>query len=190
MDQRRTLRRITTFRKDHENERAAFVFDDGRIVEVVVELAVSNTVPGLPGYVNFGGSKLVESPTFAGMSSTVIRDLSELNLIEKNGQTWARFSDMLYSPATAASPLNVEQKSVTIGTDGYNEWLKAGQDVVLDVKKPSGDRVLVFSPDGSTIYDSVLDSGKVFVPAGSLIELGGSTGHVFAVTATTPPPAK
>ena len=146
----------------------------------------SSTAGGLPGYVDFGGSKLVESPTFAGMTSSVIRDLSELNLLDRNGQTWAQLSDLTFSPADVASTIAVEQKSVTIGKDGYNEWLKAGQDVVLDVKKPSADRLIVFSPEGSPTYDSVVDSGKVFVPAGSMIQLSGAPGDTFTVTTTSP----
>lgn len=35
-------------------------------------------------------------------------------------------------------------------------------------------------------HDSVIDSGKVFVPAGDLIELAGSSGDAFTVTATSP----
>jgi CubicO group peptidase (beta-lactamase class C family) len=148
-------------------------------------VVTSTTEPGLPGYVVMGGSKLVESPTFAGMTSSVIRDLSELNLLDRNGQTWVQLSDMLFSPPGVASTLDLGQKSITIGKDGYNEWLKAGQDLVLDVKKPGADRVVVFGPDGTSIYDSVVDSGKVFVPAGDLIELAGSSGDAFTVTATS-----
>ena len=146
----------------------------------------SSTMPELPGYVVTAGPKLVESPTFAGMTSSVLRDLTELFLIEKNGQTWLQLSDMLFSPVTAAAPLNVEQKSITIGPDGYNEWLKTTQDMVLDVKKPAGGREVVVDPDGKSIYDSVVDSGEVVVPAGSYVELAGSPGDVFTVTATSP----
>lgn len=146
----------------------------------------SSTVAGLPGYIDIGGSKRVDSPTFAGMTSTVIRDLSELNLLNRNGQTWVQISDMIFSPPDVASTLAVGQKSVTIGKDGYNEWLKVGQDIVLDVKKPSADRVIVLSSEAEPTYDSVVDSGKVFVPAGSMIQLAGSPGDAFTVTATSP----
>lgn len=129
---------------------------------------------------------VMTSSTNAGMALSVIRDLTELNLLDKNGQTWAQLSDMLFSPSGVAAPLNVGQQSDAIGKDGYNEWLKTAQDVILDVNKPNGDRVIVFSPDGSSIYDSVIDSGKVYVPAGDFIELAGSPGHTFKVTATTP----
>lgn len=149
-------------------------------------VATSGTDPALPGYVIYPDQKLVESPTFAGMTSSVIRDLTELRLLDVNGQTWLQLSDMLYSPNDVAAPLDVGQRSVTIGKDGYNEWLKAGRDIVLEVKKPAADRVIVFSPDSTSIYDSVVDSGKVYVPAGGLIELGGSPGDTFTVTATSP----
>lgn len=156
--------------------------------QVPGHVVTASTVPGLPGYVVMAGSKLVESPTYAGMTSSVIRDLSELNLLDMNGQTWVQVSDMLFSPAGVASTLDVGQRSVIIGKDGYNEWLRAGQDLVLDVKKPGADRVIVFSSDGTPTYDSVIDSGKVFVPGGDLIEVAGSPGDTFMVTAATPVP--
>lgn len=146
----------------------------------------TSTDPALPGYVVALGSKIVESPTYAGMTSKVIRDLTELNLVDRGGQTWLQISDLTFSPTNAASPLNVGRKSVKIEKDGYNQWLKAAQDIVLDVKKPKADRLIVFGPDGQKTYDSVIDSGKVFVPAGSFIELAGSPGDSFAVSATAP----
>jgi CubicO group peptidase (beta-lactamase class C family) len=149
-------------------------------------VAPSSTEADLPGYVIFGGSKLVESPTFAGMSATVLRDLSELTLLDVNGQTWAQLSDMIYSPIGDAAALGTGQKTVTIGKDGYNEWLKTSQNIVLDVKKVAADRVIVMPPDGPSIYDSEIDTGKVYVPAGNLIELAGSPGDTFTVTATSP----
>lgn len=145
----------------------------------------SVTLTALPGHVRFYGVKIIESPEFAGMASDDIRDQTELTLFERNGQTWARVSDMIYSPVEAAAPLGIGDKAVTIGKEGYNEWFKAGEGLVLNVTKPTRARVIVFSPAGSPIYDSVIDTGKVFVPAGSMIELAGIPGDVLKVGATS-----
>jgi hypothetical protein len=46
------------------------------------------------------------------------------------------------------------------------------------------DRAIVFGADETSIYDSVMNSGAVQVPAGSLIELAGQPGDVLKVKAT------
>lgn len=144
-------------------------------------LAVSALYPELPGFVEFNGLKLIESPDFAGMALDVINDLTELTLFERDGQTWARVSDMVFSPADGAPSLDAGDVTVTIGEDGYNQWLRADGDFVISFDKPGGGRVIVFSPEGSVVYDSVIDSGAVFVPQGGLIELAGEPGDTFEI---------
>jgi CubicO group peptidase (beta-lactamase class C family) len=141
----------------------------------------------LPGYIDFYGLKRIDSPDFAGMVSDGIRDETELTLLDRSGQTWVRVSEMLYSPIDTAMPLGTGDKTVIIGKEGYNEWFKTGQDLVLNVTKPSGARVIVFSPGASVVYDSAIDKGKVFVAAGSLIELAGMPGDVLEVVAEPSP---
>jgi hypothetical protein len=147
--------------------------------------ATSATSADLPGYIDFHGVKRIESPDFAGMVSDGIRDQTELTLFDKNSQTWAQVSEMLYSPIETAAPLGAGDKAVTIGKEGYNEWFKAGQDLVLSVTKPAKARVIVFSRGASVLYDSVIDKGKVFVPEGSFVELAGMPGDAFKVGATS-----
>jgi CubicO group peptidase (beta-lactamase class C family) len=146
-------------------------------------LITSTTLTELPGYINFYGLKRIDSPDFAGMVSEAIRDEKELTLLDRNGQTWVQISEILYSPVDTAVPLGAGDKKVTIGKEGYNEWFKTGQDLVLGVTKPSGARVIVFSPGASVVYDSVIDKGDVFVPAGSFVELAGKPGDVLKVGA-------
>jgi hypothetical protein len=150
------------------------------------EIITSSTIPGLPGYVNFNQVQKVDSPTHAGMVCDVIRDQTEVTLFNNGGQTWARVSDMVYSPAAAIPTMGKGQKSVTIGKEGYNQWLKTSDTVVLDVKKPSGGRLIVFGPDRSQIYDSEIDTGQVYAPAGSFVELAGTAGQSFQVSASAP----
>ncbi len=147
-------------------------------------LAVSALSPDLPGYVDFNGIKRIESPDFAGMAIDTMTDLTELTLFDRDGQTWARVSDMFFSPADGVAALEAGNTSVTIGGEGYNEWLRAGGDFILSVDKPEKGRLIVFSPDGSVLYDSVMDSGSVYVPQGSLVEFAGYSGDRFEVNAT------
>jgi len=142
-------------------------------------LAVSSLYPELPGFVDFNGIKLIESPDSAGMAVDAVNDLTELALFDKDGETWARVSEMIYGPADDAALLGEGTTTVTIGEEGYNEWLVATSDLVLDFTMPDRGRVIVFSPDGSSIYDSVIDAGEIYVPQGGLIELAAYGGDRF-----------
>jgi CubicO group peptidase (beta-lactamase class C family) len=146
-------------------------------------LITSSVLTDLPGYIDFYGLKRINSPVFAGMVSDGIGDQTELTLLYGNGRTWAQVSDMLYSPIDTAMPLGTGDKTVTIGNDGYNEWFRAEADLVLKVKKLDGARVIVFSPEASVVYDSVVDKDEVFVTAGSMIELAGMPGEVLEIAA-------
>jgi len=141
----------------------------------------------LPGYVDFNGPKKIDSPDFAGMAFDIVRDQKELTLLDVNGETWAQLSEMIYSPINTAMPLEIgNNEKITIEKNGYSEWLQADTDMVLEVKKPDRARVIIFAPDSSIYYDSVIDKGDVFVKAGSLIELAGMPGDVMEVTAKSP----
>ncbi len=150
-------------------------FDDAHI-------AISNAIPGLPGYVDFAGYKIVMSPTFAGMPVGAVRDQTELTLFPRDGATWAQLSDELYSPSSVAAAFGGGTSTIIIGADNYNEWLKASSDLIVSFNASAGDRVIVFGPDGTHIYDSEIDTGEVYVPAGGFIELSGVAGDRFAVT--------
>ncbi len=141
----------------------------------------------MPGYVSLTGIKKVDSPDFAGMPFDALRNQTELILIEKHGDTWARVSDMLYSPAETVSVLKAGENPVTIGDDGYNQWRVANEDMVLSFARPEEGRIIVFSPDDAPIYDSVLDSGDAYAAKGSHIETAGVAGDVFTVTARLMP---
>jgi CubicO group peptidase (beta-lactamase class C family) len=153
------------------------------VVMMYAHILTSMTPDALPGYVDLLGLKRIESPEFAGMVSTDTRDQRELTLIEKDGQTWLWLSDLLFSPADGAAALGAGEKSMTIGKDGYSEWFKTGEGLVVGFSKPDGARAVVFSADGEPTYDSILDEGKVYVPAGSFIELTGMPGDVLKVNA-------
>jgi hypothetical protein len=117
------------------------------------------------------------------MPFDAIRDQSELTLFEKNGVTWAWVSDMLYSPAESAVALKAGGNSVKIGSDGYNEWLVANEDVVLSLTKPERGRIIIFSSDDTMTYDSAIDTGDAYAARGSYIECAGFVNDVFTVKA-------
>jgi dipeptidyl aminopeptidase/acylaminoacyl peptidase len=160
---------------------------EGRSMGLFNPFVISHAIPALPGYIDFDGIKIVQSPTTALTATNYSRDQTELSLVDKGGQTWAYLSYKLMSPAEAAPSLRRGDMSLTIGVEGYNEWLIAGEDLALNFTKPERGRVIVFSPTLSPLYDSVLDEGKVQVRAGSLIEVAGMPGDTFALEAKAPP---
>ena len=143
---------------------------------------VKSSIPEeLPGYVDFAGPKIVQSPNFAGMPINNLRDLTELTLFDKEGWTWVWISDLLYSPAEMASTLKSGDNSVKISDSGYSEWLKSNEGQILGFEKPVTGRILAFSPDGTLLYDSAVDNGDVYVPQDSFILLAGVQGDTFKV---------
>ncbi|MDD4238778.1 MAG: beta-lactamase family protein [Desulfotomaculaceae bacterium] len=140
----------------------------------------SSQTPALPGYVNFFGMKTIKSPDYAGMPVKSMRDLTELRLVEQNGATWAWLSGADYMPAGLAQPLNTGANILTIGSEGRNEWLKVDFAATLSFEVPAKGRVIVFGAEG-ILYDSLVDSGGISVPGGSLIEVAGNPGELFKV---------
>jgi len=153
------------------------------IMAVESHFAKSLLYKDLPGYVVFLGVKRIDSPEFAGMPFNAIRDQTELTLFEKNGATWAWVSDMLYSPAERAVALKAREDSVKIGGAGYSEWLVANEGMVLSFTKPKQGRIIIFSSDDTTTYDSALDTGDAYAAKGNYIEFAGFANDVFTVKA-------
>ena len=143
----------------------------------------SSQIPALPGYVNFFGMKITKSPDYAGMPVKSMRDLTELRLVEENGVAWAWLSGADYMPAELAQPLNIGANTLAIGSEGRNEWLIVDFDTTLSFEVPAKGRVIVFGAEG-ILYDNLVDSGDISVPAGSLLEVAGNPGDLFQVTAS------
>jgi CubicO group peptidase (beta-lactamase class C family) len=160
------------------------VFPFESVASVDSHVVQSHTLAELPGYIEFHGVKSIDSPGFAGMATFSIRDQTELTLFEMHGELWARVSDMLYSPAESALSLEPGECTVRISDNGFSEWLKVADDTVIGFGKPCDGRVVVFSPDGSPVYDSILDEGDVYVMEGSFIEVAGVPGDTFVVNST------
>ena len=141
----------------------------------------SRLFESLPGYVDFSGVKVIQTPSSASSGINAMRDLSDLKLTEKKGTTWAWVTGMEFTPADAAQPLTAGQVTVTLQKEGYNEWLTLREDTILNFQLPPKGRVIVFSPTGRSLYDSAINSGEVFAPTGSFIEMAGTPGDIFKI---------
>ncbi len=157
------------------------------IMAVDSHFAKSRLYEDLPGYVFFEGLKRIDSPDRAGMPFDALRDQMELTLLEKDGVPWAWVSSLLYSSAESASVVEGGEHSVKVGSDGYNEWLVAGEDMVVSYTKPENGRVILFSPDGKAIHDSAIDAGDVYAAKGSYIQFAGFADEAFNVKARPVP---
>ncbi len=146
-------------------------------------LVVSNIYPELPGYVGFSGTiDRIESPDFAGMAATAIRDQDELTLFKKGGKLQAKWGYCLFSNADDIRKINSGVNKVRIGKKDYNEWLKVQTDTLLSFGRPEGGRIVVLTPQEG-LYDSVLDSGEMYAPAGSYVFCAGKAGDQFKINA-------
>lgn len=135
----------------------------------------------LPDIIDFSGIKKVQAGDYAGMAAA-IRDQSELYLFKKDGDTWARVSDKIFSPAAAAARSVSGANEIRIGREAYAEWLAVAVDCVLSFEMPDEGRILVCSYDGEVLYDSVVDDKDKYVTAGAYVACAGKTGDTFTIT--------
>lgn len=136
------------------------------------------------GYIDFFGVKKVESAIAAGPAINALRDLTELRLFDRDGSTWAWVTGLIFMPAEEAKALSGKEASVSIGKEGYNEWLRLTESAVLSFEVPAKGRVIVFDASGTVLYDNVIDSGSVYAPAGSFVEVTGDRGFSFKIKAS------
>lgn len=145
-----------------------------------VAVLTSNSYKDLPGYVDFGGVKKIESPTFASIAATAFRDQVEIYLINKNGEYWAKAGNSLFSPADNVKKAALGVNTVIIGSDNYNEWLKLEKGAILSFEKPKSGRIIVVNGD-KALFDSVVDTDEIYAPDGSFIFCAGTAGEVFKI---------
>ncbi|MDD5234356.1 MAG: serine hydrolase [Syntrophales bacterium] len=151
-------------------------------ISATVMPATAFTYPELPGYVDLGGIKKIESDDFASIAATALRDQSELYLFRKGGETWAKEANFLFSSADGVRKAAGGANRIVIGKDGFNEWLKIEKGAILRMEMPRKGRVLVGNTEDA-LYDSVVDSGEVYVPAGTYVLCAGAPGDVFTIHA-------
>ena len=147
-------------------------------------VVTSRLIKDLPGYVEFLGTKKVETPSSLGYAIHSMRDLTEVTIKQHDGTTWAWVSGLLFTSADSAAELAKDDRIVVIGSEGYNEWLRIPADTILTFRAPEKGRVMIFSSGGEPLYDNVIDHArKMFAPAGSFVAVAGNPGDIFELTA-------
>ncbi len=144
--------------------------------------ASSSLYKELPGYVDLMGIKKIENANYAGIAATAFRDQTGISLFAKNGKTWIKWGGFLLSTADDIPKIKNSTTSIRIKEDNYNEWLKVEKGALLRFEKPAGGRLIVSTPDRA-LYDSIVDSGEMYAPAGSYIFCAGAAGDVFTIHA-------
>lgn len=169
------------------------------VTDCDMNIADSTTYPQLPGYVDFQGIKKIESPMYASIAATAIRDQAALELIGVKDETWIRTGALLYSPADKARKLIGGVNRVVIKSEGFNEWLKAEKGAIVKFEKPPvGARIIVYA-ESRVIYDSAAGGeeppanvsgrdrdgvdARLYVPGGSFIFFAGNAGDMFKIAA-------
>jgi len=134
----------------------------------------------LPGYVDFDGIKKIETDNFASIAARTFRDQTELLLFSNKGKTWAKSGFFLFSKADGIPKVKSGSTSINIGSDNYNEWLNLERGAVLSFEKPENGRIIVSTRD-AVLFDSAVDSGEIFAPAGSYVFCAGTKGAIFRI---------
>ena len=164
--------------------RNAKAYDEREGLDTYV--VTSRLIKAVPGYIEFLGPKKIETSATATPGIHAMRDLTELILFDKTAETWAWVSGTLYMPADSAKSMSSNDATVSIGTEGYNEWVKVKENSVLSFQIPEKGRLVVFDGSGKALYDNVVDSGGVYAPAGSFIEMAAEPGSSFRVIVQLP----
>ena len=139
-------------------------------------------VKELPGYINASGMLChLTGEQQANSNLPYSRDTAEIALFDNNGKPWLKCNTFLYSDSIHTDTLNRSEK-IIIGVDGYNEWRVAGSDCILNCLTPEKSRLLVATPDGEIVYDSLFSGIKsLVVTKGSYISFIGAPGAQFAL---------
>ncbi|HOW53217.1 MAG TPA: serine hydrolase domain-containing protein [Syntrophorhabdaceae bacterium] len=143
-------------------------------------VTASSVYKELPGYVDIGGMKKIEGADRAGIAATAFRDQAELLLFIKDGRTWSKMANYLFSTDDGIEKVKEGTMSVKIGSGNCNEWLKVEKDVLLNFEKPKDGRVIVLTPE-EVLFDSIVDSDETCAPEGSYVFFAGSAGDIFRV---------
>ena len=88
-------------------------------------------------------------------------------------------------PADLADLLSPGTTTHALNTNGYNQWFKIVTDSILRCEKSTQGRMIVFAPDNAVLFDSAVDTGDVFAPSGSFVEIAGAVGDAFKLTLQT-----
>ncbi len=148
-------------------------------------LVRSSLNPDIPGYLSFCGVMKIDEPAYASIAATAFRDQRDLRLFRKNGEIRVRTGLFVFSEENVAATVKDGKNRIIIGAEGENEWMRVLSKSILSFEKPQNGRVLVMTARKGVpmLFDSDVDSGEIYAPAGSFVFLAGFPGDVFEVTA-------
>lgn len=147
----------------------------------------TDTIPKIPGYifVNDGSSYTplaLKSPTDTWMSFNYLRDQFEVLLQNIEGETLLYNYGHYYSDASKL-PIIAEGDILQIDSNGQNKAGKMESSDLVRFSIPEGGRIVVFSPELSLAYDSLMsDSPETYVERGAYILAVGKPGDTFKIT--------
>ena len=153
-------------------------------------MASTGLIPGLPGYIYYqnneslGGDTVYVPCRLSGTRGTrmCLRnavDLAEPQITEEDGKLMLKCNGFLFTDAADTAAL-AEGETVMIPESGRNMARRIEEDAVFTFDIPERGRLLVFSPDLTTAYDSLKHGlTEMVVRAGSYIVFIGSRADDF-----------
>jgi hypothetical protein len=127
-----------------------------------------------------------ESDSLARMCLKIPLDngwgLSDLEIIERDGEEWVLWAGILYRPLATVPFLGPRPATITIGTEGVGEWRQLTGNLALTV---SGARIWRLYDAEFSLSAWGLEEGEVGeVPAGAYLYLHGTPGSTIKVAMT------
>jgi CubicO group peptidase (beta-lactamase class C family) len=146
----------------------------------------TGTISELPGYIYFrNGSDYIlsrmQSVDSTEMCLAYGRDILELSVVAAGGKYWLKAGNFLYSECRDI-PALADGQSVVIGFWGLNEWRKSESQTIFDCSIPTDGRVMIFTQDLETRYDSLMDGPlPLVINVGDYVSFIGKIGDAFPV---------
>jgi CubicO group peptidase (beta-lactamase class C family) len=106
-------------------------------------------------------------------------DLVDIKIIHKNGMKVLKTDGFEFTDAKTV-PLLKKFEDIVIGNDGYNVARKVASETAFMSTIPAGGRILIYSPDGNNIFDSLMTGNETqTLKADSIIVFIGDPNAVF-----------
>lgn len=165
-----------------------WLFRNAKAYDFSPVITDTGVISELPGFVFQDGITMLLCELASENSANVClphaRDLLGLWLVEMDGEQFLSTGNFLYSDAESTATIAPGGGAVTIGENGYNEWLRIDADVVFSAKWPETGRVMVLSPNKQVVFDSLYGMDlPVAAPEGGYACFIGEIGDEFSYTA-------
>ena len=155
--------------------------DDMIIPETVFR---TGAITGLPGriYLSYSGTALAYGLSNANTSEMILphaRDLVDLQILAADKQKTLRVGNIYYT-----NSLNITDwkpgESIVVAADGSNTLRCIADNALFLCDQPVNSRIIIFSADGSIIFDSMYNAlSRTILAKGSFLLFAGDPGTVF-----------